>query len=98
MTKHTPGPYYVRGAPVSGMAANRPQDIIAGPDVVATVHGNRDNIATAHVLAAAPDMLAALEAIVGYVADPAPAPMIRDLTGDEARKIFAALAKAHGAI
>lgn len=57
----------MRGAPTPGTARDAPRDIIAGPSliaVVATQPAAHEGLANANLIAAAPDLLAALLAYV----------------------------------
>lgn len=58
-TKHTPGPWYVRGAPGT-FQHEQPRDITSGPTLIATacmVNNMRgETLANARLIAAAPEM------------------------------------------
>ena len=92
MTNHTPGPWVVHVRTLRHIDARY---ILAGQSQVATVA--QGNEANAHLIAAAPDMLAALEMALasGLIKD-------RDPVGDPGTlcpvhdSIIAAIAKARG--
>jgi hypothetical protein len=69
MTKHTPGPWYVRGAPAA-YQHEKPRDITSGHSLIATAcmlnNFRGETLANARLIAAAPDMLEALRTIVEY--------------------------------
>jgi hypothetical protein len=84
-TKHTPGPWVLRdGTPLFR---------VVGGEHRTTVAGDISNDANARLIAAAPDLLAALEAIEAYE-DSEPAPGTREAEISAMRR--AAIAKATG--
>lgn len=100
-TQHTPGPWHISGGPIS-VHKYRHYDIIGGISLVATTailsgsqHTAEESSANARLIAAAPDLLAALKFCATVLSDCVLFPE-RDDENQAYSWAIAAIAKAEG--
>jgi len=95
--KHTPGPWSVGNEPVDNEALyiyDNKEHLIASADTDSLAQYREEALANARLIAAAPDMLEALQRVAAWIGCNVFPPELHHI--DELRLLHAAIAKAQG--